>query len=48
MILKVRNISLRELYILGILDENGIINYPKYREYKRKQEQKGIKIVLNA
>lgn len=44
--LKVKYITLKDLQVLGIADKSGLINYEKYDELKKNNEDKGINLKL--
>ena len=44
--LKVRYIALKDLQVLGIADKNGLIDYVKYDELRRENQDKGINLKM--
>lgn len=43
---KGKRVTIEELKSMDIANENGVIDYPKFREYKKKQFEKGYNVYL--
>jgi len=44
---KTKKITIKQLQYLNISDENGVIDYQKFRDFKKQQLEKGYKIYLD-
>ena len=42
-----KKITVKQLQYLNMADENGVIDYRKYSEFKKQQQQKGYNIHLD-
>ena len=42
-----KKITVKQLQYLNMADENGVIDYQKYSEFKKQQQEKGYNIYLD-
>lgn len=45
---KNKKITVKQLQKMDMADENGIINYQKFRKFKEEEQEKGYNIYLDA